>query len=166
MNETIIHAVQVRFVNDVDPIAVRNLKRTLAIVPPAHRAALRRIDVVPPRNLGHGPNYAGGGSGVGYPRLSELCFSRSHRRQNFPINLTLLHEIGHVLETRFRCLRHLAREHPQHFRVLDAIPIPSSGRTHGPSEHYAIAYQKVIAGTATQEVKDAVYASRAFAGAP
>ena len=161
MNETEVHGVRVRFRNDIDSDAVENLRSTLAVVPREHRAAIRQIDVVPPSSFGHGPTYAGGGSGVGYPCLSELCFDRTHRPHNFPLNMTLLHEIGHVLENSFHCRRHLDRESR---RIIDSVPIPESARTHGLGEHYAIAYQKVLSRTATQQIREAVFSSRAFRG--
>lgn len=161
MNETRIHGVRVRFRNSINPIAVANLTRTLHIVPPVHRSLLTQIDVLPPGNFGHGPTYAGGGSGVGWPRLSELCFDNRYRPRNFPLNLTLLHEIGHIMENHYQCRTHLA---PAHRAVIDSVTIPATAHTRSAEEHYAIAYQKVLCGSATREVEEAVYSSRAFAG--
>lgn len=162
MSEVSILGITVQFRNRFSNIvAVENLTNTLTIVLPEHRAAIRRIDVVPPSNLGHGPDYAGGGSGCGYPRLSELCFDRRYRLNNFPINLTLLHEIGHILQNKFNCLAQLT---PAHRATLTRVPIPESAQTHGAGEHYAIAYQQVMVGRASPAVKAAVLASKAFEG--
>lgn len=161
MNDVFVNGKLVRFRNAVIDVAIANLKDTLALVPNEHLLRISLIEVVPPQNFGHGPNYAGGGSGLGYPRLSELCFSRRHRESNFPINLTLLHEIGHILDHQLDCLENLTGVHRA---TLEAIPIPSSARTHGDGEQFAIAYQQVITGGASEEIRAAVLASRAFEG--
>jgi hypothetical protein len=159
MNEVLVFGKLVRFQNAVMDVAVTNLRDTLAIIPAQHLTIIRQIDVVSPSSMGHGPTYAGGGSGLGYPRLSELCFDRSYRSNNFPINLTLLHEVGHILDHLYGCLANLSAEHRT---ALDAIRIPASARTHGPGERYAIAYQQFIAGGASDAVRAAVLSSRAF----
>lgn len=168
MIEVLVCGKLVRFQNAVIPVAITNLTDTLALVPTQHLPLIRQIDVVTPASMGHGPHYAGGGSGLGYPRLSELCFDRRHRPNNFPINRTLLHEIGHILDHLFGCLDNLPAAHQA---VLRAVPIPASARTHGAGEHYAIAYQQVISSTApgadggpSDAVRAAVFASRAFSG--
>lgn len=162
MEERLIEGVRVRFRNGINNVAVGNLTQTLMIVPTAHRSLLTQIDVLPPANFGHGPEYAGGGSGVGWPRLSELCFNTRYRPNNFPLNLTLLHEIGHIMETHYRCLSHLSEEHRG--VLVDQVTIPATAHTRGQEEHYAIAYQRVMCRNAPQAVTDAVYASRAFEG--
>lgn len=161
MNEVIVLGKLIRFQNAVIDVAVNNLRDTLAVVPTQHLLRIRQIDVLPPLMLGSDPNYAGGGSGLGYPRLSELCFSRHHRPNNFPRNRTLLHEVGHILDHAYDCLRALT---PEHQATLRAIRIPPSARTHGAGEHYAIAYQQVMSGGASDAVRAAVFASRAFLG--
>lgn len=161
MNEVFIFGKLVRFQNAVMADAVTNLRDTLAVVPTQHLLRIRQIDVLPPLMLGRDPDYAGGGSGVGYPRLSELCFSRRHRPNNFPLNRTLLHEIGHILEHAHDCLRNLS---PEHAATLRTIRIPPDARTHGADEHFAIAYQQVMTGGASAAVRAAVLSSRAFVG--
>ncbi len=162
MNEIRIFGILVRFQNEVTELAVENLSATLIVVPTEHLRSIRQIDVVPPRVLAHdNPVYAGGGSGLGYPRLSELCFDRRYRAGNFPLNKTLLHEIGHILDHAYDCLASLP---PEHQATLRAIEIPASARTHGPGECYAIAYQTVFTGGASDAVRAAVLASRAFSG--
>lgn len=161
MNDVMVFGKLVRFQNAVTEVAVGNIRGTLAAVPTQHLLHVRQIDVLPPLMLGSDPNYAGGGSGLGYPRLSELSFSRHHRPQNFPRNLTLLHEIGHILDHAYSCLTNLP---PEHQAVLRAIRIPAGARTHGAGEHYAIGYQQVISGSASEAVRAAVFASRAFLG--
>lgn len=158
MNETRILGIRVRFQNEINANAVENLRNTLRLVPTPHLRIIRQIDVVPPLNFGSNPRYAGGGSGRGYPRLSELCFDNHY---NFPHNLTLLHEIGHIVENSYHCLVNMA---PDQRAVLDAIEIPATARTHGAGEHYAIAYQQVINGRASERVRNAVFSSRAFSG--
>lgn len=161
MNEVFILGIRVRFRNEIIDVAVTNLTSTLSIVPSQQRAAIRQIDVVPPSAFGHGPRYAGGGSGVGYPRLSELCFDRRERPNNFPLNLTLLHEIGHILENTHHCLANLT---PEHRATLMAVPLPATAHTRGEDEHYAIAYQQVMTRSASAAVRSAVLSSRAFVG--
>ena len=161
MDEFRILGILVRFRHGVPPFALTNLRATLGVVPPEHREEIRQIDVVPPSWMGEDPHYAGGGSGLGYPRLSRLCFDRRYRSGNFPLNLTLLHEIGHVLDRLHACTASLT---PEHRAVIGAIPIPANARTHGPGEHYAIAYQQVMAGGASEAVRAAVFSSTAFSG--
>ena len=161
MNEVLIFGKRVRFHNEIMNVAVTNLRDTLWIVPTQHLLRIRQIDVLPPLMLDNDPRFAGGGSGLGYPRLSELSFDRHRRPQNFPLNLTLLHEIGHILDHAYGCLGNLTLEHRA---TLLAITIPASARTHGAGEHFAIAYQQVIAGRASEAVRAAVFSSRAFHG--
>jgi hypothetical protein len=75
MTEVSILGINVRFRNRIPTGAVANLTDTLRLVPPEHRADITRIAVVPPLALGDDPNYAGGGSAQGYPRLSELVLT-------------------------------------------------------------------------------------------
>ena len=161
MPDVLIFGKLVRFQNAVTDVAVTNLRDTLAVVPTQHLLQIRQIDVVPPLSLSHNPNYSGGGSGLGYPRLSELCFDRSRKPRNFPLNRTLLHEVGHVLDHIYSCLATLA---PEHLASLNAIQISEEAQTHGAGERYAAAYQRVICGTATDTIRAAVLASRAFSG--
>lgn len=163
MEEMTIQGVRVRYRNRISPLVVANLSNTLALVPVAHRSILRQIDVLPPANFGNGPEYAGGGSGVGWPRLSELCFDTRYRPHNFPHNRTLLHEIGHIVEKHYRCLDNLSEDNRN---VINGVPIPPTAHTRGPEEHYAIAYEGVFSGSAyaSEEVRRALYASRAFNG--
>ncbi|RYG10733.1 MAG: hypothetical protein EON92_12090 [Burkholderiales bacterium] len=161
MNEVFVFGKLVRLQNAVTDAVLTNLRDTLAVVPTQHLLRIRQIDVLPPLMLGSDPNYAGGGSGLGYPRLSELCFSSRHRPNNFPRNRTLLHEIGHILDHAHDCLRNLT---PEHQATLRAIRIPTGARTHGAGEHYAIAYQQVMTGSASEAVRAAVLSSRAFSG--
>lgn len=161
MKEVSIYGKLVRFQNEILEVAVANLRDTLWVVPTPHLLLIRQIDVVPPLMMGSDPRYAGGGSGLGYPRLSELCFDRRSRPNNFPLNLTLLHEIGHILDHVHGCLANLT---PAHLATLRTIAIPPTARTHGEGEYYAIAYQQVIAGSASEAVRAAVFSSRAFLG--
>ena len=163
MEEMVIQGVRVRSRNGISPLIVDNLTNTLTIVPAAHRSLLRQVDVLPPANFGHGDEYAGGGSGVGWPRLSELCFDRRYRPHNFPLNRTLLHEIGHIVSQHYQCLSQLGEEYRE---VINGVPIPPTAHTRGPEEHYAIAYEGVFSGSAygTAAVREALYASRAFEG--
>lgn len=162
MNEININGKLVRFQNAVSDIAVSNLRNTLRIIPLEHIQRIRQIDVLSPSRFGHGPDYAGGGSGVGYPRLSELCFDRSKRPNNFPINLTLLHEVGHVMDQLYQCWASLAPEHQ--LTLQQQIRIPPEGRSHGIGEYYAIAYQTVLTCGASEAVRTAVLSSTAFSG--
>lgn len=161
MNETMIFGKRIRFQNEISDVAVANIRDTLWIVPTQHLMIFQQIDVVPPLMLGSDPNYAGGGSGRGFPRLSELCFDRGFRPNNFPINLTLLHEIGHIVDHHYGAFAGLG---PEHQSTLRSIPIPATARTRGEGEYFAIAYQQVISGSASEAVRAAVLASTAFAG--
>lgn len=161
MNETTIFGKLIRFQNAISDTAVANIRDTLWVVPTQHLTIIRQIDVVPPLMLASNPNYAGGGSGRGYPRLSELCFDRGFRPNNFPINLTLLHEIGHIVDHHYGAFAGLSTEHKA---TLRTITIPASALTQGEGEYFAIAYQQVISGSASAAVRSAVLASSAFEG--
>ena len=161
MNDVLILGKLVRFQNAVTDVAVTNLRDTLAIVPTEHLLQIRQIDVVPPLTLSHDPHYSGGGSGLGYPRLSELCFDRRYKPRNFPHNRTLLHEVGHVMDHIYGCWSNLG---PEHQAALRTIPISPDAATHGVGEHYAAGYQRVLLSTATEAIRAAVLASRAFSG--
>ena len=71
MNETRVSGVLVRHHHPLSDIAANNLRSTIRIIPAPHLRHIRQIDVLPPLNFGSNPNYAGGGSGVGHPRLSD-----------------------------------------------------------------------------------------------
>lgn len=161
MNETRIYGVLVRFHHSLSEIAVNNLRSTIRIIPAQHLRHIRQIDVLPPLNFGDNPNYAGGGSGVGHPRLSELCFDRGRRPNNFPYNMTLLHEVGHIIDHAYNALASLT---PENRNIINQVPIPPGAVTHGSGEHYAIAYQTLLTGGASEAVRAALLSSRAFSG--
>jgi hypothetical protein len=142
-------------------IAANNLRSTIRIIPVQHLRHIRQIDVLPPLNFGSDRNYSGGGSGVGHPRLSELCFDVDRRRNNFPHNMTLLHEVGHIIEHAYNGLASLT---PEQRNIINQVPIPPGAVTNGRGEHYAIAYQTLLTGGASEAVRAALLSGRAFSG--
>ena len=161
MNETRIFGVLVRFRNSLSDIAANNLRSTIRIIPARHLRHIRQIDVLPPLNFGSNPNYSGGGSGVGHPRLSELCFDVSRKPHNFPLSMTLLHEVGHIIDHAYNALDSLT---PEHRNTINRVPILAGAVTHGSGEHYAIAYQMLMTGGASAAVRAALLSSNAFSG--
>lgn len=161
MNETRISGVLVRFRNSLPAGAAENLRSTIRIIPAQHLRHIRQIDVLPPLNFGTNPNYSGGGSGVGHPRLSELCFDIRRKSNNFPYNMTLLHEVGHIVDHAYGGLASLSVEHRN---TINRVPIPAGAVTHGIGEHFAIAYQTLLTGGASDAVRAAILTSRAFSG--
>ena len=161
MNETRVSGVLVRHHHPLSDIAANNLRSTIRIIPAPHLRHIRQIDVLPPLNFGSTPNYAGGGSGVGHPRLSELCFDRRYRDNNFPYNMTLLHEVGHIIDHAYNALDSLT---PEHRNTINQVPIPRGAVTHGRGEHYAIAYQTLLTGGASPAVRAAPLSGNAFSG--
>ena len=161
MNETRVSGVLVRHHHPLSDIAANNLRSTIRIIPAPHLRHIRQIDVLPPLNFGSNPNYAGGGSGVGHPRLSELCFDRRQRDNNFPYNMTLLHEVGHIIDHAYNALDSLT---PEHRNTINQVPIPRGAVTHGRGEHYAIAYQTLLTGGASPAVRAALLSGNAFSG--
>ena len=164
MSEITLNGIPVQFPGEVDRNAAANLRTTLQLVPARHLPILRRIVVFTPQPSAD--PYAGGDSGQGYPRLSALCFDRRRRPNNYPFNLTLLHEIGHIVDHHFHCLETMRREAPDDYAALQVeIHIAPERRTHGAGELFADAYQKVLTGRgASQRVRAAVMASTAFVG--
>lgn len=163
MAVTTINGVAVEFPDEIIESIVRNIRATFLLVPAAHLTIFRRITIYTPQGT---PPYAGGGSGLGYPRLSIYCFDPGYRPQNRVQNLTLLHEIGHLVDHHYGCLDAMQRDAPSDYAALRLeIHIAPSRRTHGPSELYADAYQKVLNRRGvSRRVREAVLASVAFAG--
>jgi hypothetical protein len=79
-----------------------------------------------------------------------------------PYNYTLLHEAGHIVDWAYECMQTMGTEDLTGYRAL--LAHPHSGRTQGPSEHYADAYADHFSGGRISEARQsALVNSRAFA---
>ncbi len=142
------------------------LLRSLDRLPREHLVLLPRITVGErPPATDHPRSYGGGGSahrgmpGGPYLRLNWRIF-QAPWNQGF-LNNTILHEVGHIVDWAYGCMDALRIEHRTHYRAL--ISHPHSGRTQGPSEHYADAYADYFIGHRMSNARqEALLASRAF----
>lgn len=113
------------------------IKRTLDLVPEAHlrlfvgrgHLQVSRPGSSPQRGGGHDP-------GTPWVRLSSDCLDNSY---NVRFNVTLLHEIGHVVDAGFQAMATLSRTHRQLYRLLSSTR--HQGPTQGSSEAFADCYQ-------------------------
>jgi hypothetical protein len=127
------------------------------------------LEHVPPITVGMHPE--GGGGGYAYPgqyagqpygfiRLHFGVFNAGERPWNRGrVNVSLLHEIGHVIDWAFQCTRHLGGADQ---RIL--YDPGYDGATHGPGEHFAQAYSKFYSDppTLTEARQEVLLRSRAF----
>ena len=142
------------------------LLRSLNVLPRSHLVLLPRITVGerPPAS-NHPRSYGGGGSahrgmpGGPYLRLNWRIFQAPWNQGH--VNYTLLHEVGHIVDWAYRCMQVLRRDHRSHYQVLTSHP--HSGRTQGPSEHYADAYADYFSRKRLSDTRrEALLISRAF----
>jgi hypothetical protein len=75
--------------------------------------------------------------------------------------MTLLHEVGHIIDHAYNALDSLT---PEHRNTINQVPIPRGAVTHGRGEHYAIAYQTLLTGGASPAVRAALLSGNAFSG--
>ncbi|MEO8088324.1 MAG: hypothetical protein ABI763_16000 [Bacteroidota bacterium] len=114
----------------------QQLVRTLNLLPHAH------LRVFPTITVGDRPARGGGGSqprsepGGAFIRINRSCFNSSWNSGRY--NETLLHEIGHIIDWEYNCMRVMSRNNPTGYNIL--LAHRHSGATHGASEHYADAY--------------------------
>lgn len=138
---------------------VRQLLQSLDLLPPTH------LPHVPIITVGNRPPQGGGGSahsgmpGGPYIRLNRSCFNSSWNSGNN--NETLLHEVGHIVDWAFDCMRHMRIDNPEGYRAL--LRHPHRGRTQGPGEHFADAYAHHYMGRQiSDERRNALLTSRAY----
>jgi hypothetical protein len=122
-SEFIVHGVQINMVYNADEVTdenIRQLLNTLALLPARHLAQLPTI------TIGARPRRGGGGSahsemrGGPYIRLNRGIFSRDWNQG--PYNETLLHEVGHIVDWAFQCIRGLRSGDRQGYQALLADP--------------------------------------------
>ncbi len=120
-------------INGTDEAQLEALTSTLG------RLWVHHLQIVPPITVGDRPPRGGGGAahsgmpGGPYIRLNRSCFESPWNQHGY--NYTLLHEVGHIVDWAFDCIRHMRREDLAGFRAL--IAHPHSGVTRGWGEHYA-----------------------------
>ncbi len=131
----------VRFGGAADPpnsSQLSVLRNTLDLLSPEHLAALSSIEA---RRPGQVPLTGGGNDGAsGIVRLSSASFS-----EHDAVNLTFLHEMGHIVDYRFRCteqIQAMARQpgHPFRQDAAALLATPHIGGTHGLGERIADCY--------------------------
>jgi len=138
---------------------VRQLLQSLDLLPPSH------LPHVPTITVGNRPAQGGGGSahsgmpGGPYIRLNRSCFNSPWNSGSN--NETLLHEVGHIVDWAFDCMRHMRIDNPAGYRAL--LRHPHRGRTQGPGEHFADAYAHHYMGRQmSNERRNALLTSRAY----
>jgi len=115
---------------------VQNLVLTFSCAPMQH---VRRFSGA----LGHvrasgrscTPASGGGSDPAPWIRLSAVSFADSINQR---LNLTLLHEFGHVVDYLYHAMDGLRRRDPSLYRLLATTR--HTGRTQGPSEAFADCY--------------------------
>ncbi len=116
------------------------LRSTVSLLPVAHLAVLSRIEARRPNQ----PPVKGGGNDPRnkITRLSSVSFSES---KNSQVNITFLHEMGHIVDYYFRVTEEVRRmandaRHPLRADAADLLTTPHTGATHGPGETIADCY--------------------------
>lgn len=142
----------------VTDVQIRQLLRTLDLLPPGH---LRQIPTI---TVGDRPPRGGGGSahrgmpGGPYIRLNRTCFHSAWNRFH---NYTLLHETGHIVDWAFHCMTHMRGSDRTGYNAL--LQHPHSGATQGPGEHFADGYADYYSGKRMSAARrNAIENSRAF----
>ena len=145
---------------------VAQLLRSLDLLPPGHLRIVPRITVGerPPAS-DHPRSYGGGGSahpgmpGGPYIRLNWRIFQAPWNSGMH--SLTLLHEVGHIVDWGFQCMTTMRQQDPTGYRAL--LDHPHTGRTQGAGEHYADAYAAHFIGHQISDARrNAVLNSNAF----
>lgn len=147
----------VRFGGDDDPPNInqrRILADTIVLMPIRHLAVLSRVEA---RRPGQSPERGGGHDPVNkIVRLSAVSFG-----EHEVVNLTFLHEMGHIIDRQFRVteqVQFLSRTPgplQEDARVL--LNTPHIGATHGPNERIADCYMVLMRSLRTSQP----YSSRA-----
>ena len=158
-------------INGVDEHGHRVGGQLAQLVATLERLPRRHLEHVPPITVGNRPLEGGGGyalpgqyagSPYGFIRLNYDVFDGGQRSWNIGrINVSLLHEVGHVIDAAFECTSQMAAADRRILHDLDY-----RGRTHGPGEHFAQAYSKFYSEppTITAERREVLLRSPAFAG--
>lgn len=129
---------------------LRILEETIQMVPMQHT---RSIVAVEARRPARGdrkaqPPRKGGGNSNGVIRLSAVSFSNDYNQE---MNITFLHELGHVIDSTYNCtseIQRFARDRNHILRndardLLDT-PIDPERATHGAGERVADCYQILL----------------------
>lgn len=149
-----IHGVPIS-VTGAGEAGVRRGEQLTQLVRTLKRLPVQHLQQVPPITVGDRPdtNHGGGGGSAapcpacprGYIRINRRVFDPAIREVNRGrVNVTLLHEIGHVIDWAYQCVANAAAEDRQTlwFRGYD-------GHTHGPGEYFAVAYAQMYRDPAT-----------------
>lgn len=122
------------------------IENTLALVPSRHLQLLSDPGYVQVSKSNCLPGKGGGnGGGDRWIRLSSDSLSK---RYNRTYNVTLLHELGHLVDVHYSAMRTLKTQDREGYRLL--INTPHDGETSGDGEHFADCYMiyllQVVAG--------------------
>lgn len=148
MSETIVGGVSLRrFGTHTDPpnaTQLSVLKSTVSLLPVEHLVLLRSIEA---RRPGQVPRRGGGNNPQQkVVRLSAVSFSGSY---NFRVNLTFLHEMGHIVDAHFGCTTQVQkwvhdRTHPLHEDATALMRTPHTGATDWAGERIADCYMVLM----------------------
>lgn len=128
-------------INGADERGERIGSQLTQLIYTLQRLPVQHLEHIPPITIGINPIDGGGyafpgqytGSPYGFIRLNYNIWDRRVRPWNIGhINVTLLHEVGHVIDWAFQCTNNMSEVDRQ--ILFD----PSyEGHTHGPGEHFA-----------------------------
>lgn len=112
------------------------IERTLALVPTQHLQLLSNPGYVQVSKSGCSPR-KGGGNG-GKSRWIRLSSASLNERYNRAYNVTLLHELGHIVDFHYSAMTTLQKQDPEGYRLL--VNTPHRGKTSFSGEHFADCY--------------------------
>jgi hypothetical protein len=112
------------------------LSSTLSYAPMEHvRRFGGALGYIRASGSGCTPNHGGGSDPAPWIRLSAASFADSLNQR---LNITLLHEFGHVVDYMYGAMEGLRGRDPELYRLL--ANTPHTGRTQGPSEAFGDCY--------------------------
>ena len=115
---------------------LRIILRTLELVPPQHLGKLSPPGHVQVSRPGCAPRRGGGNGGLSrWIRLSAASIGADYNRT---LNVTLLHELGHVIDSTYGGMRWLQENDPEGYRLLARTG--HTGATQFPGERFADCY--------------------------
>jgi hypothetical protein len=120
--------------------------RSVSLIPSAHLALFGDYGYIQLCKPGCPPSGGGGHNpDTPYIKLSHRCLANGYNRQ---YNITLLHEMGHIVDRQFRAVEWLQRNAREEFRFL--AETGHEGATGGAGERFADCYMlyltNVVAG--------------------
>jgi hypothetical protein len=123
------------------------LRASINLVPIFHAACIERVEVRGPNQY---PRRGGGNDAdAGIIRLSHACLSEAY---NEPFNITMLHELGHIVDRAYGVTAYVQRLGTESARALLATEhAHREGGTDGPGERIADCYMYYLLNELAEE---------------